>query len=90
MRVIAAGSLIAMLAGCQTAPSVVTIDTPIPVICRQAIPERQAMPTESFAAKPTLDQFVQAATAELEIREAYEIKLLAALIACTTEPTPSK
>ena len=43
------------------------------------------MPTDKLTAKPTLDSFVAAAVAEIDLREAYEGQLLTALTACTSK-----
>lgn len=62
-----------------------TVKVPLPVACRQDVPVRPIMPTETLHARPApvdVDQFTQAAQAELLKREGYEIKLLAALTAC--------
>jgi hypothetical protein len=71
----------AVLSGCATTGGVTRV--PLPVACRVAIPERPVMPTEQFKSKPDLDQWVQAALAEIERREGYEGELVAALRACT-------
>nr|WP_275662774.1 hypothetical protein [Delftia acidovorans] len=74
------------LAGCQTAPTRVElqrVNVPIPVACDEPVPERPAMPTEQLRPGATVDQFTQAALAEIERREAYEIQLMAALMVCT-------
>lgn len=62
-----------------------TVKVPVPVECREPVPARPAMPLEALRARPgqvDLNQFTQAALAELARREGYEIKLLAALTAC--------
>lgn len=71
------------LAGCATTPVTVQVPVPVPVECREVVPERPVMPTEQFATEPTLDQFTQAAQAELLRREGYEKRLVAALLVCT-------
>jgi hypothetical protein len=71
-----------LLCACTTAPVLTEIKVPIPVECREEVPSRPVMPTEEFKAKPTLDQFTQAAQAELERREGYELQLRTALEAC--------
>lgn len=73
------------LAGCQTAPARIElqrVNVPVPVACDEPVPERPAMPTEQLRPGATVDQFTQAAKAEIERREAYEIKLIAALANC--------
>lgn len=76
-----------LLSGCFEA-TLQTVKVPIPVECKEEIPERPVMPTEQFTAKPTLDQFVQASQVELLRREGYEKRLDAALRACTAPITP--
>lgn len=79
--------MVVMLAGCgATMPQ--TVNKAIPLECRETVPERPAMPTESLAAGVGLDAFVQAATAEIERREAYEGQLRTALVNCTTPIKP--
>lgn len=78
----AALSLVALLlTGCGTMGSTVT-RVPVPVACLEPVPERPLMPTETL--KPGVDPFVftKTAQAEIEIREAYEVRLLTALQAC--------
>lgn len=79
------------LAGCQTPPARIElqrVNVPVPVACDEPVPERPAMPTEQLRPGATVDQFTQAALAEIERREAYEIQLMAALMACATPLTP--
>jgi hypothetical protein len=72
--------LLPALTGCGA--TLQTVKVPVPVECQEAVPARPAMPTEGFKAKPTLDQFTKAAQAEIDRREGYELKLLAALENC--------
>jgi len=71
----------ALLTGCGA--TLQTIKVPVPVECRETVPDRPSMPTEQFTSKPTLDQYVQASQAEIDRREGYELRLVAALEACT-------
>ena len=73
-----------LLAGCSTKKHVETqrVAVPVPVECKEPVPARPVMPTESLGATTTLDQFAQAAMAEIERREGYEGELLAALENC--------
>lgn len=80
--------LVALLAGCAGPGPAVTVRVPVPVECQEAVPDRPAMPTEQFRARPPLDQFVRAAQAEIERREGYEKKLRTALQACTRPLAP--
>ena len=80
------------LAGCQTAPTRVElqrVNVPVPVACDEPEPERPAMPTEQLRPGATVDQFTQAAQAEIERREAYETRLVAALANCRRPISPS-
>lgn len=81
--------LLGLLAGCGTkAPMQTrTVSVAVPVKCKAVKPERPSMPTEgaylkALPADKLLDAFVQAATAEIELREGYEGKLVAALDSC--------
>ena len=76
-----------LLASCATTPSTITVKVPVPVECKEIVPERPLMPLERLQAKPTSDQWIQAADAEIERREAYELTLRAALVACTAPVT---
>lgn len=69
------------LAGCAS-QSVVQPRVVIPVECREKMPHRPAMPTESLPLDAQLDPFVQAALAEITLREGYEKELRAALQTC--------
>lgn len=91
-----------MLAGCAatTRVDIQRVNVPVPVECKEPVPERPVMPTDGLATTATLDQFAQAAMAEIERREGYEGELLTALDNCrkpinprrpdggTTESTP--
>jgi hypothetical protein len=74
-----------LLTGCGTAPRVgiQRVAVPAPVECKEPVPARPVMPTESLGDVATLDQFAQAAMAEIERREGYEVELRTALVACT-------
>lgn len=72
------------LTGCGA--TIQTVRVPVPVECRETVPVRPVMPTEEFKARPSLDQYTQAAQAEIERREGYERRLNAALLACTAPP----
>jgi hypothetical protein len=84
------------LAGCATRPpQLVEIRVPVPVPCQVATPARPAMPTDALVpAVPgeqilaSIERKVKALLAELELREGYELELLAALQACTA-PIPA-
>lgn len=69
------------LTGCNATMGGIT-KVPVPVACQEEVPDRPVMPTEALSAEATLDQFVQAAAAEIERREGYEVKLRTSLEAC--------
>lgn len=73
------------LAGCGSVPrvEVQTVKVPVPVECREPIPDRPAMPTEALADDADPFDLLRAALAEIDRREGYEVRLLAALISCT-------
>lgn len=68
------------------------VNVAVPVECKESIPDRPVMPTEALRPGATVDQFAQAAMAEIERREGYEVQLLAALVNCTRpiQPEPEK
>lgn len=90
MRAAAAVAVLVLLAGCATRPGSVT-RVPVPVACAEPVPERPPMPTETLAPGVDVFRFTTHAQAEIEVREAYEMRLLTALQACrtplTTAPT---
>jgi hypothetical protein len=71
----------AMLVGCGT--QIQRINIPVPVECRETVPDRPVMPTESLAPGAAPFVLTRAALAEIDRREGYEVKLRAALVACT-------
>lgn len=71
-----------LFSGC-TATLPQATHVPVPVECREEVPDRPVMPTEALQFGAGLDAFVQAATAEIERREGYEARLMAALVSCT-------
>lgn len=73
------------LAGCGSVPRVEIqeVKVPVPVECREPIPDRPAMPTEALAEDADPFELLRAALAEIDRREGYEVRLLAALMACT-------
>lgn len=74
-----------LLAGCAAQPVVQLqqVKVPVPVACQEPVPERPVMPTEQLKPPVALDQFAQAAMAEIERREGYERQLLSGLRTCT-------
>lgn len=75
-----------LLAGCGAAPparvEIQQVKVPLPVPCDEPEPERPNMPTEHLPAGADVDMYVQAAGAEIERREGYEIQLRTALSNC--------
>lgn len=76
-----------MTVGCasqkkETLVELQKINIAVPVPCQVAEPERLVMPTEALA--PGVPPFVllRASLAEIHRREAYEVKLVAALASC--------
>ena len=65
------------------------VNVAVPLECKEPIPDRPVMPTEALRPGATVDQFAQAAQAEIERREGYEGQLLAALVICTRAITPA-
>ncbi len=74
----------ALMVGCATKKHVEIqrVNVPVPVECKEPVPVRPVMPTEGLASTATLDQFAQAAMAEIERREGYEGELFTALENC--------
>lgn len=80
----------AALAGCGTTPRVEVqeVKVPVPVECREPIPGRPAMPTEALAEDADPFELLRAALAEIDRRQGYEVRLLAALMLCTQPVVP--
>lgn len=72
--------------GCSAAPpariEVQQVKVAVPVPCDEPEPERPNMPTEHLAGDVNVDAYIQAAAAEIERRQGYEMQLLAALTNC--------
>ncbi|WP_238541808.1 hypothetical protein [Acidovorax sp. CF316] len=76
-----------LLAGCTTAPPErVQTRVPVPVACQEAVPARPTMPTEALVPGVLPWTLLRAALAEIDRREAYEVQMRAALVACTAAP----
>lgn len=69
------------LTGCA-APARVQTLVPVPVECRETVPDRPAMPTEVLLPGASPWVLMRAALAEIDRREGYELQLRAALVAC--------
>ena len=78
-----------ILAGCGTTHST-RVHIPVPVECQETVPDRPAMPTELLAPGATPWVLLRSALAEIDRREAYEIKMRAALVACTAPIDPAQ
>ena len=78
------------LAGCSSVPrvEVQTVKVPVPVECREPVPDRPSMPTDTLAEDADPFELLRAALAEIDRREGYEVRLLAALMACTRLASP--
>ena len=76
----------ALLAGCagQKHVEIRRVNVPVPVECREPVPDRPVMPTEALSPGVALFELVQAALAEIDRREGYEVRLRTALLICTT------
>ena len=79
--ILATAMAVIALTGCAAQP-LTTIKVAVPIECRETEPQRPIMPTEALPATAKLDAFVQAAQAEIERREGFEQRLVAALRAC--------
>ena len=79
-------ALVVLFAGCQSTPPKIVLQevkVPLPVECKEPVPARPAMPTESLkSGSTTVSEFVKAAQAEILRREGYEVQLLTALENC--------
>ncbi len=74
-----------VMTGCSSAPPVAKFDqinVAIPVACQEPEPDRPVMPTDQLPKGADVDAYVQAAEAEIQRREGYEIQLRQALANC--------
>lgn len=76
-----------LLTGCGTMQtSVQTVKVAVPVPCDAEVPSRPIMPTDAVPLDLPRDRFAfelgRAALAEIEVRQGYEDRLLAALKSC--------
>ena len=76
------------LVGCAGFKDLQTVKVAVPVECRASTPDRPVMPTEALQPGVALDRLVAASLAEIDLREGYEIKLVAALASCTRPMGP--
>lgn len=79
----------ALLAGCATKTHVEIqrVAVPVPVECKEPVPQEPVWPTRILALDATIDEFTRAAMAELLRRDAYELLLFTALESCRS-PIP--
>ena len=78
-------AIAALLAGCQTAPRETV--RYIPTACVSSVPARPDMPTERLSSADALDKIMQAALTEIDVREAYELDMRAALVGASSSTT---
>ena len=80
--------LACLLTGCAAAPRTIPVETKVAVSvpCKAVVPPRPVMPTESLLLIATmpdfLDKSIAALTAEIALREGYEVRLVAELKSC--------
>lgn len=81
--------LAVLLTGCATTkPDVVTVKVAVPVACQIAEPERPAMPTDELPLDAKPDVQARYLRAEIDVREAYEDRLVTALRGCKAPVKP--
>jgi hypothetical protein len=71
-----------LMTGCATQERLVEVNVMVPVPCNEPMPERPAMPTEEMKVGLDVDVQGRYLRAEIDIREAYEIRLVTALENC--------
>ena len=74
--------LLFLLTGCAHQERLVEVKIMVPVACKEEKPERPVMHTEGLAVGTPVDVQARHMRAEIDRREAYEIKLVAALDNC--------
>lgn len=75
-------------AGCAGKPQYTRVNVPVPVACDEDVPDRPVMPTEALALGAEPWVLLRAALSEIDRREAYEVRLAAALVNCTRPMRP--
>lgn len=85
---VAALGVLAALTGCGGGTSPLLVKQAVPVECKVQKPDRPAMPTDALQPGASLDRITAAALAEIDLRESYEIKLVAALDVCLAPVGP--
>lgn len=76
--------LACLMAGCTGTGGALQVRVPVPIVCQEKVPDRPIMPTEGMKPGGKLFDGVIAMQSEIGRREAYELKLRAALVACTS------
>lgn len=75
-----------LLGGCASMSGVTQVKVAIPVKCKAEVPTKPAWPLDAVDPALPDDQFafafMRGAAAEIELREGYEGRLLAALQSC--------
>ena len=85
MKALCAVLVALTMTGCASRVRLEAVKTAVPVACAVDMPVRPTMPTEQMEVRDPrmwLDTFVASAVAEIELREGYEGKLVAALAKC--------
>ncbi len=72
------------LVGCASPTPAGRMLVPVPVECREPVPDRPAMPTELLLPGAHPWVLLRAALAEIDRREGYEVQLRRALVTCTS------
>ena len=84
VAIVVAFALVPAMFGCTSKPVTVQVKVPVPVECRETIPDRPVMPAEALSPGAALWDLVRAALAEIDRREAYEVRMRTSLVVCTT------
>lgn len=90
MKLLATGLVLTLLTGCETMKQLVEVKVMVPVPCNEPMPARPVMPTETMPLKAKVDVQARHMRAEIDRREAYEIKLVAALENCRAPLEPAE
>lgn len=85
---LAIGLVLTLLTGCETMTKLVEVKVMVPVACNETMPTRPVMPTETMPLKSKVDVQARHMRAEIDRREAYEIKLVTALKNCLEPLAP--
>lgn len=91
LSALTAWAALAVLMGCAAPQQYTRVHVPLPVECKEAEPQRPAMPTEALAPGAAPWVLLRAALAEIDRREAYEVELRTSLRICiapVAQPAP--